>query len=123
MYVLDQSSPHEALLADKSRTSWRSILLLAIAIFLEVLGTVCMKMVEASEWWRLCAYVAYTFSLSLFPAILDTMSLSVAYATWSAVGTALVAAISVLAFEEEMRPRQVAALGGIICSVIVLQAW
>eukprot|EP00966_Prymnesium_polylepis_P192840 4469601-Prymnesium_polylepis.1 len=46
-----------------------------------------MKLTVLSEWWRVAAYMCYAVSFSLFPTILQQIPLSVAYATWSSVGT------------------------------------
>ena len=61
---------------------------LAVAIVLEVGGTVCMRLVRpGKDWWRIPAYVLYgVFFASL---IVEHVPLTVAYATLSAMGTAM----------------------------------
>lgn len=104
------------------RPPWRGAACLAAAIALEVLGTMCMRLTRASEWWRVPAYVAYGASFSLFPWITRELPLALAYATWSAVGSAAIAVLGVLCFDETLCPRQWVALGGIVLSVAALHA-
>jgi small multidrug resistance pump len=95
---------------------------LAAAILLEVGGTVCMRLVTSwpSELWRIPAYLAYAASFSLFPIILRFIPMSVAYATWSACGTAAIAIIGSAWFHDVVRWWQVIALVGISACVVLL---
>ena len=64
-------------------------LILAITIALEVVATTCMKFAaNGPKAWYIGVGLGYTLCFSLFPLALRTMPLSVAYATWSGVGTA-----------------------------------
>ena len=60
-------------------------------------------------------------SFYLLSLALRTISLAVAYAIWSGIGTAIVAAIGVLAFKEELTALKAGCLGLIILGVIGLQ--
>lgn len=94
---------------------------LLVAIIAEVAGTICMKLTTQADLWRIGAYVCYAISFSLFPIILKQIPLSVAYATWSAMGTCSITILSVVFFEEVLSLRQVCATGGILISVVLLQ--
>lgn len=99
------------------------IVLLVAAIVSEVVGTTCMKLTVLSEWWRVAAYMCYAVSFSLFPTILQQIPLSVAYATWSSVGTVSITLVSLTFFEETLNLRQICATCGIVISVVLLQDW
>jgi len=79
--------------------SW---LLLLAAIALEVSGTTCMKV--SSGMTRLMPtvllFIFYGASLSCLTLALKTLEVSVAYAVWSGMGTALIVAIGLLWFRE-----------------------
>jgi small multidrug resistance pump len=91
-----------------------------MAILLEVSGTISMRQVHESEAWRAVAYVCYLSAFSLFPSILARIPLSVAYATWSAFGTAGVSAISVCVYGERLNARQALATITLVLSAILL---
>ena len=91
------------------------------AIAAEVAGTICMKLTTQADLWRIGAYVCYALSFSLFPIILKQIPLSVAYATWSAMGTVSITIISTMFFAEALNLRQICATGGIVVSVVLLQ--
>lgn len=93
---------------------------LAFAIGFEVGGTLCMGSVQKSEWWRVPAYIFYGVAFSLFPWIVQEVPLAIAYATWSAVGSAAVAVISALFFNEGLTTLQGVAIGGIVSSIFLL---
>lgn len=96
---------------------------LTLAIVLEVTGTMCMRLAgETREAWRFPAYVAYAGSFSLFPWILRDIPLSVAYATWSAVGTLSVAIGGVLMFGDVLDTRRGVAMIVMVGCVVVLNA-
>ena len=94
--------------------------LLTGAILLEVGGTLCMRMTFQNEWWRVPAYVLYAASFSLFPWVLQYISLSIAYAAWCAIGIVAVSTTSMLFFGEGMQTHQIASLFGILLCVMVL---
>ena len=57
---------------------------------------------------------------SLFPLALRSLALSVAYATWSGVGTAATALIGVLLFSEKLTPLKLFWMALIIAGVVGL---
>jgi small multidrug resistance pump len=62
----------------------------------------------------------YALSIWLLAVVVRQMSVSVAYALWSGLGTAAIAAIGVLALGERMDAVKLAALSLIIVGVVVL---
>jgi small multidrug resistance pump len=78
-------------------------LFLAGAIALEVAGTTAMKLSEG--FTRLVPsvllFVFYAASFVALTFALKKIEVSVAYAVWSGIGTALIAAIGILYFREE----------------------
>ena len=62
----------------------------------------------------------YALSIWLLAIVVRQMSVSVAYAVWSGVGTAAIAAVGVLVFGERLDAVKLSALALIIVGVIVL---
>jgi small multidrug resistance pump len=95
---------------------------LITAIVLEVSGTTCMKI--SHGFTRLVPsvlmFVFYGLSLSSLTMALKRIEVSVAYAVWSAVGTALIATIGIVWFRETLNLMKVASLGLIILGVVGL---
>jgi small multidrug resistance pump len=96
-----------------------SILYLAAAITLEICGTTSLKL--ADGFTRLgpsCAVVlCYAASFALLSLALRGIELSIAYAVWSGVGTAVVAAIGILWFGESAGAAKLVCLALIILGV------
>jgi small multidrug resistance pump len=99
--------------------SWIYLLL---AILLEVGGTTCMKLSEQFTRWVPSALmmVLYLGSLTMLSLSLKRIEVGTAYAVWSGLGTALVAAIGVVAFREEANLAKLISLGLIIAGVVGL---
>lgn len=99
--------------------SW---LYLVLAIACEVVGTTCMKLSEGftRPWPSVTLFVAYLASLGLLTLALKGLDVSVAYAVWSGLGTALIAAIGVAAFGEALNVSKVVCLLLIIAGVVGL---
>lgn len=76
--------------------------LLAAAILSEVTGTVALKYTHGFSrlWPSLLVLVAYGASFVLMSLVLRTFPVSLTYAIWSGVGTALVALIGVVFLRE-----------------------
>lgn len=95
-------------------------LLLAGAIVLEVAGTLSMKLSEG--FTRLLPSVLivvfYAASFTLLAFVLKKIDVSIAYAVWSGVGTALIASIGMLYFNEPAGALKLASLGLIIIGVV-----
>ncbi len=97
-------------------------LYLALAIVLEVAGTTSMKLSDglSRPWPTLAIFVFYGLGFSLLTLALRHIELSVAYAIWSGVGTALIAVLGLLWFGENMTLAKFASLALIILGVIGL---
>ncbi|MBD2102230.1 multidrug efflux SMR transporter [Leptolyngbya sp. FACHB-261] len=99
--------------------SW---LYLVLAIVLEVSGTTCMKLSQGFTrfWPSVLIFVFYGLCFSCLTLALKRIDVSVAYAVWSGLGTALIAAIGVLWFREPLTSLKVASVGLIILGVLGL---
>jgi multidrug transporter EmrE-like cation transporter len=100
----------------------KAYLFLAIAIISELFGT---SMLKASEGFTkifpsiavvFCFVVAF-YSLSLS---LQQIPLSIAYAIWSGVGTAITAVIGIVIWKENISLLQVVGILFIIAGVVIL---
>jgi small multidrug resistance pump len=70
--------------------------------------------------WSLVVMGGYALSIWLLALVVRQMSVSVAYAVWSGLGTAAIAMIGVLALGERVDAVKLVALGLIIVGVVVL---
>ena len=97
-------------------------LYLALAILLEVSGTTCMKLSEGFTKLvpSILLAVFYALSFGMLTLALKKLDVSIAYAVWSGVGTALIAAIGVLWFKEPATALKLISLGLIILGVVGL---
>jgi small multidrug resistance pump len=97
-------------------------LYLVLAILLEVSGTTCMKLSEGFTRLvpSILLFVFYILSFGMLTLALKKIDVSVAYAVWSGVGTALIATIGVLWFKEPATAMKLISLGLIIIGVVFL---
>ena len=80
-----------------------ALFILSISIMLEVLATTCMKLASTkSPAWFSGVFVGYFLCFSIFPLALRRLPLSIAYATWSGVGTAASVVIGAAYFGEKI---------------------
>jgi small multidrug resistance pump len=95
---------------------------LALAILLEVAGTTCMKLSDGFTKMvpSILLFVFYTLSFGMLTLALKRIDVSIAYAVWSGVGTALIATIGVLWFKEPMTALKLISLALIIIGVVGL---
>src|SRR5438132_888971 len=95
---------------------------LTAAILCEVSGTTCMKLSQgfSRPWPTVLMYLFYLLSLNGLNLALRGMDVSVAYAIWAAMGTALVAAIGLLWFKEPLGALRIIALCFIVAGVVGL---
>lgn len=91
--------------------------LLVLAIVSEVAATTSLKLSEGFTrlWPSIGTAAGYGLSFYLLSMVLKTVPVGTAYAIWSAVGTALVAAIGIVFFDERAT---LARLGGIVLIVV-----
>jgi small multidrug resistance pump len=99
--------------------SW---LYLVLAIVLEVSGTTSMKLSQGFTKILPSAlmFLFYGLSLSALTLALKKIDVSVAYAVWSGLGTALIASVGVLWFREPLNALKIISLLLIIMGVIGL---
>jgi small multidrug resistance pump len=95
---------------------------LGLAILFEVAGTTSLKMSQGFTQLlpSLVIFPAYGISLALLTLAVKEVPISVAYAVWAAVGTALIAAIGILWFREPATPAKMAFIAVIVVGVIGL---
>ena len=92
------------------------------AVLLEVAGTTSMKVSAGFTrfWPSVFIFVFYALSFIGLTLALKTMEVTVAYAVWSALGTAVIAVIGVLYFREAVTAVRVASLVLIVVGVVGL---
>jgi len=95
---------------------------LILAILFEVSGTTCMKLSQGFTKTvpSILLFVFYTLSFAMLTLALKKLDVSVAYAVWSGMGTALIATIGVLWFKEPVTALKLISLGLIIIGVVGL---
>ncbi len=96
--------------------------MLTFAIVLEVAGTTNMKLSEGFSNLVPSVLVIFFYALSIIALTfaVNRLDVSVAYAVWSGMGTALVAMIGLWFFRESVTSVKVVALGLIIVGVVML---
>jgi len=97
-------------------------ILLVLAIVLEVVGTTNMKLSEGFSKLVPSVLVLFFYALSIVALTfaVNRLDVSVAYAVWSGMGTALVALIGIWVFQESLSATKLIALGLIIVGVAML---
>lgn len=97
-----------------------AVLLAAIGI--EVGATVALPRTRGFHdlSWSLVVLGGYAVSIWLLAVVVRQMSVSVAYAVWSGLGTAAIAGVGAVAFGERLDVVKVTALALIITGVVVL---
>jgi small multidrug resistance pump len=110
------------MLPDRDEDITMTWLYLALAIVLEISGTTCMKLSEGFTRIvpSILLFVFYILSFGMLTLALKKIDVSVAYAIWSGVGTALIATIGVLWFKEPATAIKLVSLGLIILGVVGL---
>ncbi|MCB5179934.1 DMT family transporter [Streptomyces antimicrobicus] len=96
--------------------------LLAAAIAAEVAGTTAMKYSDGFTklWPSVGTFVGYAVAFTLLAQTLKSMSVSTAYAVWSGVGTAAIAAIGMCFLGETASAARIAGIALVIAGVVVL---
>ncbi len=98
-------------------------LYLSIAIVFEIVGTTALKASDGLTrlWPSLGVLVGYGVAFAMLAQALRTIEVGAAYAIWSAVGTAVIAVIGVLFFDESATPMKIAGLVLIVAGVVLLR--
>ena len=98
-------------------------LILAIAILLELSGTICLKLSHGFS--RLLPSIGvvcfYLGSFALMAQSLKSLEVGIVYAIWAGVGTALIAVVGVLAFGETVTAFKILGLLMIIGGTFLLR--
>ena len=98
-------------------------LILGIGIIFEVLGTICMKYADGFQklWPSVFVFVFYLLCLICLVFVLKKMQVSVAYAIWASMGTALIAIIGMIWFKEPVSLVKIASIVLIIIGIFGLE--
>ena len=99
-----------------------AILLLLAAIGIEVVATALLPRTDGftDPLWSLGVVAGYAASIWLLAIVVRQVPVSVAYAIWSGLGTALIAVVGVIVLGESWDLTKVAALSLIVVGVVVL---
>lgn len=99
--------------------SW---LYLFIAILFEVAGTTCMKLSQGFSRLlpSILIFAFYGVSFAFMTLSLRKLEVSIVYAIWSGLGTAFIAVIGILIFQEKMTVFRFLSLLLVIAGVIGL---
>lgn len=97
-------------------------ILLLLAILAEVAGTITMKLSSGFSKFlpSILLFAFYLVSLSLLNFALKGIEVSIAYAIWSGVGTALVVIIGIFFFSEQVTVLKTISIVLIILGVVGL---
>ena len=98
--------------------------LLSVAILFEICGTVCMRLSEGftRATPSVLIFLFYALSFALNTYVIKVLGLSVVYAVWSGVGTAITAAIGILYFKEPATALKLASIGLVVIGVLGVHA-
>lgn len=96
--------------------------LLLLAIVFEVFGTTCMKLSEGFSKLipSVLIFVFYAISFFFFTLALKGIDVSIAYAVWAGLGTALITVIGILWFREPASALKLISLAVVVAGVIGL---
>jgi small multidrug resistance pump len=102
-----------------------SYLFLALGILFEVLGTICMKFADGFSRLvpSIFVFIFYSLSLVALVFVLKKLPVSVAYAIWAGLGTALIAVIGIFWFKEPFTFIKLVSILFIVLGIIGLELW
>jgi small multidrug resistance pump len=95
---------------------------LIVAIVFEVCGTTCMKLSDGftKSAPSVLMWVFYAISFYTFTIAIKRIEVSVAYAIWAGMGTALIALIGIFWFKDSISLLKIASLALVICGIVGL---
>jgi len=98
-------------------------LVLSIGIIFEVLGTISMKYAEGFTKLvpSILVFLFYAISLAVLVFVLEKMEVGIAYAIWASAGTALIATIGIVFYNESVSLIKILSIGLIILGIIGLE--
>lgn len=96
--------------------------LLGIAIVVATLGDILLKKSDGfrQKGFGFMAVLVYFFTFFLLSIVVQSLPVSITYATWSGVGVILTAFVGVLLFSERLNSKSIVSLGVIIAGVVLL---
>jgi len=96
--------------------------LLLLAIAFEVGGTTCMKLSQGFSKLlpSILIFVFYAISFFFFTLALKGIDVSIAYAIWAGLGTALITVIGIFLFKEPVNALKMASLFLVVAGVVGL---
>lgn len=99
--------------------SWMPWIFLSVAILFEVAGTTSMKLSRgfAEIWPSIGVFVFYLGAAAAIILALRRLELSIAYAIWSGVGTALTVMIGIAFFREPLTAIKLASIALVVIGV------
>jgi len=97
--------------------------ILSLGIIFEVLGTICMKYAEGFTKLTpsILVFLFYGLALAALVFVLEKMQVSIAYAIWASVGTALIAIIGIIWFKEPVSVAKIISISLIILGILGLE--
>ena len=98
---------------------------LILAIISEVIGTSFLKSTEGFTklWPSIIVLVGYSAAFYFLSLTLETIPIGVVYASWSGVGIAAIAIVSVIFFDQKLDTASYIGMGLIIAGVVVLRLY
>lgn len=102
----------------------KQYLYLTLAVLIGLVGSSMLKYCDGFTifWPTILAIVSYFIAFYFFSLSLKTLPLSVGYATWSGVSTALNAVLGLLLFGEALSAGKIAALALVIGGIVLINA-
>lgn len=99
-----------------------SYYLLLLAILFEVCGTTCMKLSQGFSKLipSILIFVFYAISFFFFTLAIKGMDISIAYAIWAGLGTALITVVGIFGFREPVNTLKIVSLFVVVVGVIGL---
>lgn len=99
-----------------------AMMLLMVAIAIEVASTTSLSKTEGftNPFWSAAVLVGYGVSIWLLAVVVRTIPVSIAYAIWAGVGTALVAVAGYVFLDEPLGWVKVVFLAMIVVGVVGL---
>lgn len=96
--------------------------LLLLAIGFEVCGTTCMKLSQSFSKFlpSILIFVFYAMSFFFFTLALKGLDVSIAYAIWAGLGTALITIVGIFWFKESVNTLKMLSLFIVVVGVIGL---
>ncbi|KKB38329.1 Multidrug resistance protein EbrB [Bacillus thermotolerans] len=100
----------------------KGMLFLAFAILSEVFGTTMLKLSDGftNLWPTMGVGIGFLSAFLFMSFALKTIPLSMAYATWSGIGTALTAVIGMMIFQEHADLMKIMGLSLVIGGIVLL---